>query len=575
MKRVIAGAVAAYCAIAANAAEEVNLKTLAAYGVENEPSRFVLGTGDYSDSDWGWTKERVYDGIVELDNGGKTDWRWFEPGWVNSVNEDAWAGYGVTKPVAVTCIRFMPRHDEYASRAVGCRFQGANSADFSDAVTLYTIPETPVETLQSGWQEVTAFDAPLQAFKYLRVIGDYCGNMIEVEFHGMAWEDMENEAPTAVPQNLAISSTDRETGNVTLAWDAPQEPCISAKVIRSTAPGGTTFDVTATLASSVTTYTDSDASRVPGVTYYYRVAFANGENAGAASDVVSCRHSARIPVAIGENGASAVEFDYDYGSNDAKTKTSAANLFDGDTTTKPDVVNSSAGNTGVAVGVDFGEGNECVVTGFSVFPSREWNDTLKQWVVGRSDGTVLNGSNDTADWKNGTAISDACDIYEENVWDEDSLSWHYFETTGTAAPYRYIYLTKPQRENLQDQRTDDFYGNVRELQLYGWNAAAAAAVLTSPDDANAEWYGSRVNLSWTAAGAAAAYRIERRADGGTWTVVASGLTHCSFRDEPPRPTRETYEYRVGAVDGSGDTAYTATLQPAGTPSERGLIITVR
>jgi len=39
-------------------------------------NKFVPGTGDYSDSEWSWTKERVFDGVIELDNDGTPYWRW-------------------------------------------------------------------------------------------------------------------------------------------------------------------------------------------------------------------------------------------------------------------------------------------------------------------------------------------------------------------------------------------------------------------------------------------------------------------------------------------------------------------
>ena len=578
MKTTVAAILATFAALGARA-DEINLKSLAVSWDDSGTTKFVLGMGDYSDNTWSWTKERVFDGVVELDNGGTPDWRWFEPGWVNSENEDAWAGYGVTEPVIVTGIRFMPRHDEYATRVIGCRFEGANESDFSDAVTLYTIPSTDAATLQSGWQTVgsDALNAAVAttSFSYLRVIGDFCGNMIEVEFYGQTWAEATSKAPTVAPQNLALAVDDVDADTVTLTWNAPTEPCISALVIRSTAPGGSSFDVTNTVAAATTTYTDSDTARIPGVNYYYRVAFANGANVGPASGVVSHRHVAEIAVTTGSGGTRAIEYDHDYA---VETATSAAYLFDGDTTTKPDVVNASNGNTGVAVGVDFGDGNECVVTRFAVFPSREWNNNLGengQWVVARSDGIVLNGSNDTTDWKNGATISAACDLYEENTWDDSRLAWHAFDTTDATTAYRYVYLTKPARENLEGQRTDEFYGNVRELKLYGWNASDAAAVLLAPEISSVEWKGSKVKLAWAAAQNATSYRIERKRNDAAWETVAT-VTGTEYTDASiTRPTKDTYTYRIASIDGNASVAYTLAVVPTGTPSSRGLAIIFR
>ena len=58
---------------------DTNLKSLAVVS----DGKFVLGTGDSSDSEWDWTKERVYDGVTELQDGENVRYRWFEPGSVN------------------------------------------------------------------------------------------------------------------------------------------------------------------------------------------------------------------------------------------------------------------------------------------------------------------------------------------------------------------------------------------------------------------------------------------------------------------------------------------------------------
>ena len=77
-----------------------------------------------------------------------------------------------------------------AERTLGCSFQAANTADFSDAVTLYTVGnggETKY-SLTNGWQEVSVGSA--QSFTYLRFyapIGKAGGSIAEVEFYGQTW----------------------------------------------------------------------------------------------------------------------------------------------------------------------------------------------------------------------------------------------------------------------------------------------------------------------------------------------------------------------------------------------------
>ena len=570
-------ALAASCAMAGTythttyTGSDTNLKSLAVVS----DGKFVLGTGDYSDSEWEWTKERIYDGVTELQNGDEVVQRWFEPGSVHGDSECNWAGYQTQSPVVVTHISFITRHDNYAERARGCRFEGANTADFSDPVTLYTVPaDADLEKLKAGWVEVDVAGAALSSpVTYLRVVADdkFCGNFIEVEFYGKTWSDATSEAPAAAPQNFTAVGGD---ANVTLTWDLPSFSCQSVRVVRATAPGGPFTTTVATLPSVLNTCGDAVANLTPGVKYYYSAYFLNNVNdaelAGVPAPAASYRHVAEI--AFDASLMTAVEYHHDYGSEAATA--SAANLFDGDTTTKPDVVNSSAGNSGVKVGIDFGAGNEHVITGFKVFPSREWNGTLNQWVVGRSDGIQLAGSNDTSDWTNGIDISDVCDIYKENAWDDTQLSWSAFDTTVTNA-YRYVFLKKDARQGLVDYRTDEFYGNVSELKLYGYSVANAMSVLLAPENAAAEWHGTGAVITWTAGQNAASYQVERKADGGDWTVVAQGLTEQQYVDRPERPTKVGYIYRVASVDGNGGLAYTISITPTGTPAAPGLAITIR
>ena len=571
-------ALAASCALAGTythttyTGSDMNLKTLA---VETD-GKFVLGTGDYAGEEWTWTKERVYDGFTAIQDGDNVAQRWFEPGWVHGPADRNWAGYQTQSPVVVTHVSFITRHDDYASRARGCRFEGANTADFSDAVALYAVPaDAEIETLKAGWVEVDVAGAALSSpFTYLRVVADdeFCGNFIEVEFYGKTWADATSEAPSAAPQNFTAVGGD---ANVTLSWDLPSFSCQSVRVVRATAPGGPFTTTVATLPSVSNTCEDASANLTPGVKYYYSAYFLNNVNdaelAGVPAPAASYRHVAEI--AFDASSMTAVEYHHDYGSEAATV--SAAKLFDGDTTTKPDVVNSSAGNSGVKVGIDFGAGNEHVITRFKVFPSREWNGTLNQWVVGRSDGIQLAGSNDTSDWTIGTDISDVCDIYKENVWDDTQLSWSAFDTTVTNA-YRYVFLKKDARQGLADCRTDEFYGNVRELKLYGYSVADAMSVLLAPEDIAAEWHGTRAVITWAASPNAASYKVERSSDGGaTWTELAEGIADTTYTDRPTKATSISYIYRVASVDGNGGLAYTISITPTGTPAAPGLAITIR
>lgn len=574
MKQILTAAIASIAALAAQASE-VNLISLAVTNtvqttysddnvsvVTNIPS-VVLGVGGFNSyNQWGvcwWDnkKDCAFDGFGWHDNNGMQ-----AKGHVEfTSNEAIWTGYQVSAAAVVSRIRFLSTPDPEsdngwvrAERTIGCSFQGANSADFSDAVTLYTVGDggETKYSLTNGWQEVPVSSA--QSFTYLRFYapaGKAGGSIAEVEFYGKTWADATSGTPSAAPQNLTISSVDVDTDAVKLTWDAPTEPCRSAKVIRSTAPGGSTFDVTlATLSATTLTYTDSDAARISGVTYYYRVAFANSdENIGPASAAVAHRHVVQLErTSLSDTqlkaGMSVIGYNWNL-------DTTGVRAFDGDIATFADLNAEETDKVNIKIGVDLG--SAYVIDSFKIYPR---SDSY----LYRLNGVVLGASNDSSDWKNGTAISASCGI--------TAAQWYTFETTDKAA-YRYVYVMKP--------NDGDFYGNVAELALYGWNAddVAAANVLTEPKDAAAEWKGSHVDLTWTAVAKASTYCVERRTDGGEWEVVATGLTACDCRDNPAHPTQETYAYRVGAVDNSGNIAYTITLEPTGTPAPCGIVIIIR
>lgn len=570
MKQILAAAIASIAALAAQASE-VNLISLAVTNivettysddngsvVTNIPS-VVFGTGRFNSyNQWGvcwWDnrKDCAFDGFGWYDNNGTTE----AQGHVEFTSEEAiWTGYQVSAAAVVSRIRFLstpnPESGGWvrAERTLGCSFQAANSADFSDAVTLYTVGDggETKYSLTNGWQEVPVSSA--QSFTYLRFYApaDKAGGSIaEVEFYGQTWDEATSGTPSAAPQNLTISSVDADTDAVTLTWDAPTEPCRSAKVIRSTAPGGSTFDVTLeTLSATTLTYTDSDAARIPGVTYYYRVAFANEDNVGPVSEAVSHRHVVQLErTSLSDtslkNGMSAIFYDWD--------NSTGALAFDGNVATFADISAHDGYKANIKIGVDLGAAY--VIDTFKIYPR-------SGYYLYRLNGVVLGASNDSSDWKNGTAISTACAISD--------AAWYTFETTDKT-PYRYVYVMKPDN--------DDFYGNVAELALYGYTLESSQSVLLAPEDLAAEWHGTGVVITWTAGQKAASYRVERKADGGDWTVVAQGLTEQQYVDRPERPTKVGYIYRVASVDGNGGLAYTIFITPTGTPAASGLSVFFR
>lgn len=91
-----------------------------------------------------------------------------------------WAGLDLGSTKVITSISYAPRGG-FAGRMVGGVFQGANTADFSDAATLYTITKAPFVGLLT-----TVSITNLAAFRYVRYLspaGSY-GNIAEAQFFG-------------------------------------------------------------------------------------------------------------------------------------------------------------------------------------------------------------------------------------------------------------------------------------------------------------------------------------------------------------------------------------------------------
>jgi glucuronoarabinoxylan endo-1,4-beta-xylanase len=118
----------------------------------------------------------------------------------------AWVGldFGAGVSNVITRINYCPRSD-FPSRMVGGIFQGANQADFSDAVTLFTITTQPATGVFT-----TARINNASAFRYVRYLspnGGY-GNVAELQFYGYPFEPDQNRPQMGVEltgTNLTIS----------------------------------------------------------------------------------------------------------------------------------------------------------------------------------------------------------------------------------------------------------------------------------------------------------------------------------------------------------------------------------
>ena len=235
-------------------AEEVNLRTLA---VEDGSGNLVVLWDEHTSGWWAGNQNTPFDGSTSV---------YIDP---RSVPTPTWVGYELTTPQVVTRIRFFgKRSGDGPQRLCVCRVEGANQADFSDAVTLLECSDvvpTNWRTTTTGWFDVPAraFTTP-QTFKYIRFIqpgpgpgegNTFCGNIAEVEFYGMDAESYATSyAPTVSKEtNLRSYALLDSTGSLDILSD-------------KTEPYGAGYEYTKAFDGSISTF--YDPKTVSGVSHY-------------------------------------------------------------------------------------------------------------------------------------------------------------------------------------------------------------------------------------------------------------------------------------------------------------------
>ena len=129
--------------------------------------------------------------------------------------DGAWTGMDLGEPQKITGFAFAPRID-WERRMVGGIFQGANEADFSDAVDLFTIERQP-KALEYTYA-ISGNTA--SRFRYVRYLGptDSYGDVAELEFYGdQVYPNVRGLAGyyriVAKHSNLALTADGGENGD--------------------------------------------------------------------------------------------------------------------------------------------------------------------------------------------------------------------------------------------------------------------------------------------------------------------------------------------------------------------------
>ncbi len=482
--------------------------------------------------------------------------------------DGAWAGldFGVGASNVITQINYCPRSG-FESRMVGGIFQGANLANFSDAVTLYTITSQPA----SGGFTSVEINNP-GTFRYVRYLspnGGY-GNVAEVEFYGYSTIPVE-----PVPSGLsAVAVSDSQ---IDLSWNA-LDNVTGYNVKRSTTSGGPYT----TIATGVTATSYSDTGLAVNTMYYYVVSAldAEGESANSSeAGALTVTEGLWAHLAFDESAGTTASDSSGYGWNGTLVNgplwtagvLGNAVQLDGanDHVALPSgVVNGLTGCT-VALWVkldtitdwnrifDFGSGTS---TYMFLTPRNGVSSQLRFAITtgGAGGEQVVNGSGAlpvgawthvavTLDGATGTLYVNGAQVGSSSI----TL------TPGDlgATTQNWIGRSQYGADAYLDGMVDDF-----RIYSYAMNGTEVEALATLPPAAPAGLgaspvSASQVDLSWTASTGADGYNVKRStASGEAYAVIASNVVATSYSDASGLNAGTRYYYVVSAVNLGGESA---------------------
>lgn len=485
-------------------------------------------TGTWIGTPTGWDNSPAMFGDKAFDGDITT---FFNPSSATGAN-GAWTGLDFGSPKTITGIRFVPR-TAFPDRMINGWFEVADNPAFSPAQTIHQVQSRP-PILQVT--EIV-FQTPVTAryARYCSANGNW-GNVAEVEFVCMP------EAPRA-PIDVAATFTSTMDDYPVLTWSLNIGSLISSSMVyRAVSPGG---PYTAITPDGLLGQTWTDLTAVPGTLYYYAVsALLNtgyGPLEGPRSPWVSRRRVLRLErdwsdLTQVKPGMTVLGAHYRPYANDQRY--AVTNMFDGNSTTFPDTPDAR----NPAVGVDLGK-PLCIQ--YMRFVSRTDSGGMN-----RLNGAELRGSNNPDYTNNFTRLA---------TFQGSLNNWQYVtQEVENHGAFRYIFVQRPD--------AIEWYGNIAELELYGWDPDDCEDVLSAPTAVTIQLLPlGVVRLTWSGAIGQESYRIERKprdADDSAWAPV--GTTTANTLDDSAPILDAPSVYRIIAVraaDGGGDEEAYSDLHP--------------
>ena len=493
-------------------------------------SASIVYEGDFTSQGWCKPAAYAFDGSTERDSYPDA----------NVTNPKVGVDLGSTE-WHVAYARAYPRvTDNCQGRLNGLVVYGIDSGFTADGTT-WSGTGTALSTALSGvgdskWYPIDV--NPTSSYRCFYYSGAQGGNVTEVEFYGWTEADAVDISPVApIDAVLSLNTivrSDLEDYYPALSWKVVNCP---VTIQRKIADGAWT--TIATAAAMENSYVDNTTP--VGKALSYRLQAGSGATAVANySNVQTFRRLRKL------NTDGYVKF------TDASTYTdSPDNAFDGNVDSRPDVHMDLP-----RIGVDFGKATNYVAH-VRFYPRKDYYSMRLSFLR-------LYGS-----WRpdvSGTQVSEgklgAVPQYNSGSGDTSMFKWYELDVSFDEA-YACYYASK-----LADGEGEEnhFYGNVGEIELYGWSMDDVGEKYVSPgvDFKYIERIASGTSrvpkFIWNDAGIpdGAVVTIQRGpTQYGPWTDLADVSSSASYTDSSATPGIHGYRLKIAA---GSDVEYTSGVE---------------
>ena len=337
----------------------------------------------------------------------------------------------------------------------------------------------------------------------------------EATYSGDANQQWAVVSPSAPAFPAGLSALVVSSTQISLTWNAVTGAS-SYSLKRSTNSGGPYTLIASGI--TATNFTDFVATVRAGYYYVVSAVVSGSETSNSPEAAV------RVPKLTGGIIGTAGSWN-----NSGNTIT---NVFDNNLNTYFDAPSGD----GDWVGLDFGVGVTNVITQINYCPRSSWES--------RMTNGIFQGANNLN-------FTGAVTLF--TITNQPATGVFTSVTITNTTAFRYVRYLSPNAS----------YGNVAELEFYGYQSFISTAVASAPIGLAATTVSSsQINLTWNTVTNAASYNVKRSAtNGGPYVIIASGVTATNYNDTG-LAAATTYYYVASAVNAGGESTNSAQAAAA-------------